>query len=72
MKLFLLLSLFVVSGCSTLALGDLRTEGAKASGVCIKGGYAMAGGTVTGAKANDDFKGSIVVSPDCGVVIVSE
>lgn len=64
--------LFLISSCAGMTLGDLQTEGAKASGFCVKGGYAMAGGLVTGAKINEDFVGVVVVGPDCSVAIKSE
>ena len=70
-SLFLMLCA-LVSGCSAFSLGDLQTEGAKASALCIKGGYAMAGGTVASAKANGEFKGRIVIGPDCSLALESE
>lgn len=63
---------FLISSCASWSLGDLQSEGAKASALCFKGGYAMAGGVVTGAKVNEDFKGTVVVAPDCGLAIQSE
>ena len=63
---------FLISSCAAFSLGELQSEGAKASGFCIKGGYAMAGGLVTGAKINEDFQGTVEVGPDCGVKIKSE
>lgn len=68
----LAVGLAVLSGCATFSSEHFQAEGAKASALCIKGGYAMAGGVVTGAKVNDDFKGTVVVQPDCGVAIQSE
>mgnify|MGYP001562216017 len=64
--------LLATTGCSTLATEHLQAEGALASGLCIKGGYAMAGGVVVSAKVNEGFKGTVVVSPDCAVAIQSE
>lgn len=68
MKKLIVLSL-LLSGCSTFTLDKLHTEGAKASALCIKGGYAMAGGEVTGAKVNDDFIGIVAIAPDCSIMI---
>ena len=72
MRLLLLLSILVLGGCSTFSSEHFQSEGAKASGFCIKGGYAMAGGVVTGAKINEDFKGIVTVSPDCAIAIQGE
>ena len=69
---WILLLAFVGSGCSTFATEHLQAEGALASGFCIKGGYALAGGVLVGAKVNEGFKGFIVVQPDCSVEIKSE
>lgn len=66
-----LLVLFL-NGCATFSTAHFQAEGAKASALCIKGGYAMAGGTVTGAKVNEDFRGSVVVQPDCSIAITSD
>ena len=68
----LTVSLSFLAGCATFSTEQLNAEGAKGSGFCVKGGYAMAGGVVTSAKVNDQFKGTIVVQPDCGIAIVSE
>ena len=68
----LAVSLSFLAGCATFSTEQLSAEGAKGSGFCVKGGYAMAGGVVTGAKVNDGFKGNIVVQPDCGIAIFSE
>lgn len=67
----LLILVLLLSGCSTFTLDKLHTEGAKASGFCIKGGYAMAGGEIVGAKVNDDFIGVVAIAPDCSVSIQS-
>lgn len=64
--------LFLGAGCSTFSTEHLAAEGALASGFCVKGGYALAGGVVVGAKVNKDFKGSIAVTPECAVGIQSE
>ena len=71
-NLFLTVSLSFLVGCATFSAEQLNAEGAKGSGFCVKGGYAMAGGVVTSAKVNDQFKGNIVVQPDCGIAIFSE
>ena len=72
MRLLLLLSILVLGGCSTFSSEHFQSEGAKASGFCIKGGYAMAGGVVTGAKINEDFKGTVTVTPECAFQIIAE
>ena len=72
MKLALFLIMMLVGGCATFSSEHFSAEGAKASALCIKGGYAMAGGVVVGAKINDDFKGQVAIGPDCSVVIVGE
>ena len=71
-NLILTVSVSFLGGCSTFSTEHLSAEGAKGSGFCVKGGYAMAGGVVTGAKVNEGFKGNIVVQPDCGIAIFSE
>ena len=71
-SLILTVSVTFLAGCATFSTSDMNAEGALGSGFCIKGGYAMAGGVVTGAKVNEGFKGLIVVQPDCGVTIHSE
>ena len=68
----LTVSLSFLMGCSAFSAEQLNAEGAKGSGFCVKGGYTMAGGIVTSAKVNDQFKGTIVVQPDCGIAIFSE
>ena len=72
MRLLLFLSVLMVSGCATFSTEHLTAAGAKASALCIKGGYMMAGGEVTGAKVNDEFRGSVVVQPDCSIAITSD
>jgi hypothetical protein len=64
--------LVILPGCSTFALGDLKSEGSEASGFFIKGGYAMAGGEIIGAKVNKGFKGSVIIMPDGSITIKSE
>ena len=68
----LLLVMLFLDGCGTWSSEHFQAEGAKASALCIKGGYAMAGGEVTGAKVNDEFRGSVVVQPDCSIAITSD
>jgi len=64
----------VLSGCSAFELGQLRADGAKASAFCVAGnGPPLTGsGHVAGAKADKDFTGSIIVTPDCGVQVESQ
>ena len=71
MKTLLLLIMLFLTGCATFSSEQFQASGAKASGFCIKGGYAMAGGEVVGAKVNDDFIGVVVVTQDCDVTIQS-
>ena len=70
-KYWLLILCALVSGCATFDNGQLHAEGALASGLCVKGGYAMAGGVVVGAKVNDGFVGKVKVDPDCAIEIES-
>ena len=72
MKTLLIIILLFLTGCATFSSEQFQASGAKASGFCIKGGYAMAGGEVVGAKVNDDFKGAVIVTPDCAIEITSE
>ena len=72
MKLALLVLALALTGCATFSSAHFEAQGAKASALCIKGGYAMAGGELTAAKVNDDFKGTVIVQPDCGIAITSE
>lgn len=72
MRILMLLAVLALGGCSTFSSEHFQSEGAKASGFCIKGGYMMAGGMITGAKINEDFKGIVVVSPECAISIQGE
>jgi hypothetical protein len=74
--LFLLVTLLLVGGCSSFTIDKLSTEGAKASGFCVRGGPGgVAGlgpsGVVVGGKVNSDFVGIVVVTKDCDVTIQS-
>ena len=72
MRILTLLTVLALGGCSTFSSEHFQSEGAKASGFCIKGGYMMAGGMITGAKINEEFKGQVTVRDDCSIVIVGE
>ena len=69
---WLLLLTALISGCATTDLGDFHAEGAKASAGCLKGGYALAGGQLTRAKVNQQFKGTLKITPECEITIESE
>lgn len=67
----------LLSGCGAVQLGQMDFEGANASAFCTKGGPGGTsgigpGGIVTGAKVNDGFVGTVMVAPDCSLVIGSE
>ena len=70
--ILILILLLALTGCATFSSENFQAQGAKASGFCIKGGYAMAGGVITAAKVNEDFKGAVMVTPDCAIEITSE
>lgn len=71
----LLLAMFLVLGCSRFASEDgMLIEGAKGYAACVSGhGPPLTGeGHYARGKVDSDFKGTIIVAPDCGIVIKSE
>jgi len=71
-KIILLVLALMASGCSLADLNSMKFEGAEASALCIKGGYALAGGVVAGAKVNEGFSGEITINDDCSLTINSK
>ena len=69
---WLIAGLLLTSGCATFSSEHFNAVGSQASVMCIKGGYAMAGGLVTGAKVNEVFKGTVRVTSGCDLEIHSE
>jgi hypothetical protein len=69
-KLALIVLLLFVSGCSALELGDLKVEGSDVYAACLKGGaIPYGGGQLSRAKAHKDFKGIVVIGPDCTIMV---
>ena len=64
----------LLSGCSTFGLGKLQVEGAASGALCIDGsGPPLTGeGHVAVAHTNEGFRGQVIVTPDCGIHILSE
>ena len=64
----------LLSGCSTFGLDKLSAEGAQSGAFCVEGsGPPMTGsGHVAAAHTNDGFKGQVIVTPECGIHILSE
>lgn len=66
-----------LAGCATFSSETFHADGAKASAFCTTGGPGGVlgigpGGIVAGAKANEDFEGSVSIDRDCSIVIESK
>ena len=70
----LLLVTLLLGGCSTFALDKLHSEGSASGAFCVEGsGPPMTGsGHVAAAHTNDGFKGQVAITPECGILIISE
>ena len=63
-----------LGGCSTFGLDKLSAQGAQSGAFCVEGsGPPMTGsGHVAAAHTNDGFRGQVIITPECGIHILSE
>lgn len=74
MKLLCLSVTLLLGGCSALDLGRLHSEGNASGAFCVEGNGPplMGSGHVAAGHTNDGFKGQVIISPDCGIIITSD
>ena len=65
--------LLFAAGCGTFSSDSITAEGAKGYAACIIGsGPPLTGsGHIARAKVDKDFVGTIEITPDCGIRVLS-
>ena len=71
---FLLVFALLLGGCGSFASDSVDIQGVKGYAACVTGhGPPLTGaGHLARAKVDAEFKGTITITPECGIVITSE
>ena len=73
MKILLVVAM-LLGGCGSFASDDVNIQGVKGYAACVTGhGPPLTGaGHLARAKVDAEFKGTITITPECGIQVKSE